>query len=191
MKAVHSIRTAEALRAVSDPLRLRILRRMALDPITTKQVADEFGEKPTRLYHHVNALEEAGLIELVETRQNRGTTEKYYRAIASRFVVDNRLLDLSPVDDPNFGALQGLLVDALELGAKLARERFAGSEADGEAVSSVAGTLTVRTTAARADALAQQFRTLLQAARDARTESGDSEFGLTVAFFPADLRKDV
>jgi predicted ArsR family transcriptional regulator len=49
-------------------------------PRTTKQIADLLGEPPTRLYHHVAALERAGLLRLKETRQNRGTTEKWYEA---------------------------------------------------------------------------------------------------------------
>jgi hypothetical protein len=32
------------------------------------------------LYHHVAALERAGLVRLKETRPNRGTTEKWYEA---------------------------------------------------------------------------------------------------------------
>jgi predicted ArsR family transcriptional regulator len=63
-------------------LRLRLLELFAEGPRTTKQVADFLGEPPTRLYHHVAALERAGLLQLKETRKNRGTTEKWYEAIA-------------------------------------------------------------------------------------------------------------
>ena len=51
-------------------------------PRTTKQVAELLGEPPTRLYHHVAALERAGLLKLKETRKNRGTVEKWYESIA-------------------------------------------------------------------------------------------------------------
>jgi DNA-binding transcriptional ArsR family regulator len=72
------------LRALAHPLRLRILELFAECPRTTKQVADLLGEPPTRLYHHVNALERAGLLLLKETRANRGTVEKWYAADATR-----------------------------------------------------------------------------------------------------------
>ena len=52
---------------------------------TTKQVAELLNEKPTRLYHHVDALERAGLVQLTRTRPKRGTVEKYYRSVARRF----------------------------------------------------------------------------------------------------------
>src|SRR5215470_15863362 len=73
------------LRALAHPLRLRILELFAEAPRTTKQVADLLGEPPTRLYHHVAALERAGLLKLKETRKNRGTVEKWYEAVARSF----------------------------------------------------------------------------------------------------------
>lgn len=73
------------LRALAHPLRLRVLERFAEQPRTTKQVALLLGEPPTRLYHHVAALERAGLLRLTETRKNRGTVEKWYEAVARSF----------------------------------------------------------------------------------------------------------
>jgi DNA-binding transcriptional ArsR family regulator len=84
------------IRAIADPLRIRMLQLFAEEPLTTKQVADRLGEKPTRLYNHARALEQAGLIRLVRTRQNRGTTERYLEAVGSRFEVDERLFALAP-----------------------------------------------------------------------------------------------
>jgi DNA-binding transcriptional ArsR family regulator len=72
------------LRALAHPLRLRIIELLAEMPRTTKQVAELLGEPPTRLYHHVAALERAGFLVLKETRANRGATEKWYEAVAPR-----------------------------------------------------------------------------------------------------------
>jgi DNA-binding transcriptional ArsR family regulator len=73
----------QQLRALAHPLRIRLLEAFARGPRTTMQVAVELGEPPTRLYHHVNALERASVLRLVERRQVRGATEKYY-AVASK-----------------------------------------------------------------------------------------------------------
>jgi DNA-binding transcriptional ArsR family regulator len=54
-------------------------------PRTTKQVADLLGQPPTRLYHHVAALERAGLLVLQEARQNRGAVEKYYAGLTKQY----------------------------------------------------------------------------------------------------------
>jgi DNA-binding transcriptional ArsR family regulator len=53
----------------------------AEQPRTTKQVAELLGEPPTRLYHHVAALDRAGLLRLTETRKKRGTVERWYEAV--------------------------------------------------------------------------------------------------------------
>ncbi|MCG8460223.1 MAG: helix-turn-helix domain-containing protein, partial [Holophagales bacterium] len=89
---VLTITELEQLKVLADPLRSRILERFAERARTTKQVAASLGEPPTKLYHHVDALERAGLIELVATRQNRGTLEKHYRAVARTFRADAQLL---------------------------------------------------------------------------------------------------
>lgn len=68
-------------RALAHPLRLRIMESFAEGPRTTKQVAELLGQPPTRLYHHVAALERAGLIRLKATRKNRGATEKWFEAV--------------------------------------------------------------------------------------------------------------
>lgn len=79
----------EQIKVLADPLRIRILEELG-EERTTKQVAERLGEKPTKLYHHVDALERVGLIELTRTRPNRGTLEKYYLARARSFRADSR-----------------------------------------------------------------------------------------------------
>ena len=83
--AVYKITSLEQIKVVADPLRLRILECFSREEQTTKQVAQKIGEKPTRLYHHVELLERVGLIRRTRTRQNRGTLEKYYLAVARCF----------------------------------------------------------------------------------------------------------
>ena len=77
-------RTVADLRALAHPLRLRMMELFAESPRTTKQVAELLGQPPTRLYHHVAALERAGLLALTERRQNRGAVEKWYTSVAQQ-----------------------------------------------------------------------------------------------------------
>lgn len=119
--------TLEQVKALTHPLRQRILERFADKTQTTKQVADELGEKPTRLYHHVATLERAGLIRLVETRPKRGTTEKYYTAVAGRFEIDPRTFagdgDKMTAGHPTVAILEGFLDETrAELGDLIRRE---------------------------------------------------------------------
>jgi len=72
------------LHALAHPLRVRLFELFARTPRTAKQAAEHLRLPPTRLYHHVAALERVGLVRLVETRRKRGTIEKYFSAVALR-----------------------------------------------------------------------------------------------------------
>ena len=91
IQEVYTVSDLEQIKVMADPLRLRLLEHFCKNEMTTKQVAEELGEKPTRLYHHVDALERVGLIRLTRTRQNRGTVEKYYQAVARMFKAEPAL----------------------------------------------------------------------------------------------------
>src|SRR5688572_8700707 len=90
-EASYTLSNLDQVKVLADPLRLRILKTLCEGERTTKQVAELLGEKPNKLYHHVDALERVGLIKLTRTRQNRGTLEKYYLAVARSFRTDSRL----------------------------------------------------------------------------------------------------
>lgn len=78
------LRRLQQIKVLADPLRLRIFEALIETARTPKQVADLLGRKPTGLYHHVRALESAGLVRQTESRKKRGTVERYYRAVAER-----------------------------------------------------------------------------------------------------------
>jgi DNA-binding transcriptional ArsR family regulator len=100
----------EQIRALSHPLRLRLLELFAECPRTTKQAAEALGEPTTKLYHHVAALERAGLVRLRETRQNRGTTEKYFEATKSRFLAGKGAEAAALLQDEATQAAMGFLL---------------------------------------------------------------------------------
>ncbi|MCM3340354.1 helix-turn-helix domain-containing protein [Paenibacillus sp. MER TA 81-3] len=70
----------ELAKILLDPRRMHILRLAQDEPVTVKQMAEQMDEKPSRLYYHVKKLEEAHLLELVETKQQGNLIEKYYRS---------------------------------------------------------------------------------------------------------------
>src|ERR1700750_802967 len=78
---VRKIDSAEAIKALADPLRLRVLTLLMRDherTWTVKEIATELGQSVTKLYHHVNLLEQVGLIRDVETRLVSGIVEHRY-----------------------------------------------------------------------------------------------------------------
>src|SRR5262249_58909268 len=102
------------MRALADPLRLRSLGALCGVPRTTKQVAQLLGEKPTKLYHHVEALERVGLIRLMETRPNRGTVEKYFQAVAAQFQVAASVLCPDAAAAETLSAQEAMLTSILD-----------------------------------------------------------------------------
>lgn len=87
----YVVKRLDQAKLLTDPFKLKLLERFGGSPVTTKQVADLMGEKAPRLYRHVDALFDAGLLKLVEEKPKRGTVERYYRTIANRFEVDPEL----------------------------------------------------------------------------------------------------
>jgi DNA-binding transcriptional ArsR family regulator len=78
---VRKIDSAEAIKALADPLRLRVLTLLMHDhdrSWTVKEIAAELEQSVTKLYHHVNMLEQVGLIRDVETRLVSGIVEHRY-----------------------------------------------------------------------------------------------------------------
>jgi DNA-binding transcriptional ArsR family regulator len=84
--AVFSIEKPEALQALSHPTRIAMLEVLH-EPRSAAAVGRELGQTRQRMTYHLKALEQAGLVERVGTRQNGNFIETLYRAAARAFVV--------------------------------------------------------------------------------------------------------
>ena len=85
----------ETLKALSDPVRLRILETMvqaADEDWTVKRIATALGVGPTKLYHHIAILEERELIRVAGTRVVSGIIETRYRIAQLSVRLDRTLL---------------------------------------------------------------------------------------------------
>ena len=97
--AERLISDVETLRALSDPLRLRLLEVMTATPdetYTVKRLAQVLGTSQTRLYHHVNQLAERDLIVVAGQRVVSGIIETSYRVGQRSVRLDRRLLTADP-----------------------------------------------------------------------------------------------
>lgn len=115
MKDTHKIKDLEQVRLLSDPLKLQLLQAFAESAKTTKQVAAELGESVTKLYRHVDALHDSGLLEVVEEKQKRGTIERTFRAVAQRFEADHSLFSDAPGDEGTDAAREMLRISETEI----------------------------------------------------------------------------
>lgn len=110
--STYVVRSLEQAKILTDPFKLKLLEQFAGEPVTTKQVADELGEKAPRLYRHVDAMVEAGFLELVRENPKRGTIERYYKTVASRFEIDPDLFGPGSADqDDAFEMIRDIFRD--------------------------------------------------------------------------------
>jgi DNA-binding transcriptional ArsR family regulator len=79
------IDTVQQFKAISDPMRSRILGIIQNQPATAKQIADRLGATPGAIGHHLRVLEAAGLAKIVARRLVRGIVANYYTRTARIF----------------------------------------------------------------------------------------------------------
>jgi len=84
LKVIHDPRRAAAL---LDPLRLRLLERLA-EPNSASGLARRLRLPRQKLNYHLRELEKAGLVELVEERRKGNCIERVVRATAVSYVID-------------------------------------------------------------------------------------------------------
>lgn len=83
---VATIRRADALQALSHPLRVRVLEELRR-PASAAEVARRLGESRQKVNYHLKELERAGLAEQVGERRAGNFVESLYRSVARSFVV--------------------------------------------------------------------------------------------------------
>ncbi len=79
MSTNGSPRLTAVHRALADPLRIRLYELLVLRHQSAKELADRLEMRPDRLYHHLDQLEQGGLIEIADYRRlPRGKVERVY-----------------------------------------------------------------------------------------------------------------
>jgi DNA-binding transcriptional ArsR family regulator len=186
MKKLHKLTTLAQVRAISAPLRQRILEKLIEQTMTAKQVAVALGENPTKLYHHVQVLEALGLIELVRTEQKRGTTEKYYHAIAESYTIDEQLMagmaQSTEGLDTFDSAIKGIFaVTQDEIRASLAAKLFDPNDklTSGRIIRSF-----FRASPKQIAALNKKLSAWVEACEAADDKDGELAYSFMVAFYP-------
>jgi DNA-binding transcriptional ArsR family regulator len=76
------------IKAMSHPLRFRVLIKLNEGPASPSMLARELDEPIGNVSYHVRVLDDLGAIELVETKRVRGAIEHVYRATARPYFDD-------------------------------------------------------------------------------------------------------
>jgi DNA-binding transcriptional ArsR family regulator len=89
----RKVEDAATMKALADPLRLKILRVLGkgarVEPrvMTVKQLAEELGEPTTKLYRHIKQLLAVDMIQVAELRLVGGIVEQHYRVAQAGWAV--------------------------------------------------------------------------------------------------------
>jgi len=95
MESIHNIEDFSHIKTLADARRLMILRHLMAEAMTVSKLGQMLDMHPAQARHHLKQLENAGLVDLVETRIVRGFVEKYYRARAQAFQLQELILPKS------------------------------------------------------------------------------------------------
>lgn len=82
---------ADRVRTALSPIRRRLLGALQ-SPGSAASLAVALGMPRQKVGYHLKALEDAGLVNLVEQRQRRGFTERLFTASADAYLIDPDLL---------------------------------------------------------------------------------------------------
>ena len=72
-------------KVISNPLRARIIVALYEKPMTPKQTALKLNKNPGTIYYHIQQLFKNDILIVDHIESNRGIVEKYYRAKAMLF----------------------------------------------------------------------------------------------------------
>lgn len=106
------IDTPEQLRAVSDPLRIRLIMMLLTEEATGKQLADRLCMSASKVHYHLRELEQQGLVEVVRNEEKNGILQKFYRAAALDYSLSEDLLPSLRNEGP---LVQEILVGQLRI----------------------------------------------------------------------------
>ena len=92
MDRVETLHAFDRIKLLADARRMEVLRLLMASPATLTQLARTLKRSPAWIRHHVRTLESAELVELVEVRTTGKVTEKFYRAKAGGFLLQDLVL---------------------------------------------------------------------------------------------------
>lgn len=120
MQEIAVIDTPATAEISLDPIRARLLAALA-EPGSASSLSGQVGLTRQKVNYHLRALEQHGLVELVEERRKGNVTERVLQASAAAYVISPAALAAVAPDPARFGnhlSARWLLA----LGARLIRE---------------------------------------------------------------------
>jgi predicted transcriptional regulator len=183
------ITSLEMLKVLTDPFRIQIIESLG-QPQTVKTVAQQLGVTPTKLYYHINMLEQHGLIRVVSTRIVSGILERSYQITANSFEVASSFASPNATLEDALGFMTSVLdAGKLEMRRAYNSGQFEMPSSPSEAKQAM---LLTRTILSLTEARAKKFRELMSKLLEKFSDEQSAEtqdFSLTIAFHPTVTRE--
>ncbi len=192
MKPKLALSTVEQVRALADPLRLRIVEVLVVREHGVADIARLVGVPVTRLYHHIDLLLKAELIDVVRQVPRRGLEERIFRASARRYELAEDLIAQDGDPEASSASLEELARTVLVGGFD---DLVAGLQS-GRVDPAAAGrgvllqNRRLRITQAGFDALVRELPAWLDEFSRRHRARGLGGFRLALALFPAGKEAD-
>ena len=103
---VHRI-SREGFKLLEDQTRRRIVFILRDEPHTVKDIADQLGMTPQNIYHHMNKLQDAGIVGLEYERRSGHLIESFYSVPSDTLVFSEDHIIESPTQQA-LAVLNGL-----------------------------------------------------------------------------------
>jgi len=179
MQEVFKISDLEQIRLLADPFKLSIMQEFAEGERTTGDVARALKQPITKLYRHVDALHAAGLLEITQEKQKRGTVERHFQAVGKRFEADSALFADEADEDTGvirdmFRASEDEIVNAIK------------SSSNDDDRQALFVKVRIRGTAEHLADLQRQLTAWVEDVQDSADDEGEDqlEAGALIAFYP-------
>ena len=176
----------KTLKLISDPLHRQIFEALISQSLTAKQLSKKLGLISTKIYYHLKLMEEAEIIQVVDTQIVSGIIEKSYRAAARRLQVDPNLL--APNSDSGKENIGNVILSTLDTTRediyRSLHAHYAELEQDPRMVF-ISRQLS-HLTDYQADEFCEKLDSLIKEFEHANSGSPDLQtFALTIAFYPS------
>lgn len=182
-RVVFEVDDVRVLELLNNPTRLRILQELQ-KPITAREVAARLDVPVTRLYYHLDLLEDVGVIEVVEVKKAGAMLQRVYQAVATEFVPVKGLLKGNGDTERVVSAAVGVALDGARVDATQGLLDQLRPDADPQLVkSSALGRSVVRMSKDNAEKIVKQIESLVEEMADLEDE-GEGAFAFSYTFFP-------
>lgn len=178
----------ETLKVIAHSTRLDILQALKL-PKTVKEIAKLLKLPATKLYYHVNLMENHGLLQVVETNIVSGIIEKKYQVVANNYRIDHQLLATQPPAAKDLDQMLSAIFDVTR--AEIQRTVQQTEQNPFDPVNGMVWRATLKLTAEQYADFYGRFATLLAEMDKLNTEaaadtavSDQTRYGLTIAYYP-------